>query len=377
MMTLDIRPIEALRRARCARLSQTHRGVTLVELLIVISIIVLLLAISVPRLRPLMETRRIREAARAANAYIGAARNRAMETGRPVGVVIERLEQQPEAAVILRMAEVPPPYAGDTLNARAQARVLTASAPPVLQLRFPLADVATLQTGVLGEPHSIRLNYQGPDFPILRIVQTDQFVFAEANIPPTVDRLPYPQVSDPTDPWTKPDMASLPVPFQIQRRPETTAAAPLRLPGRTVIDLSASGTDSMLTQNPPPFDFFNPIDKDADNTNGVQDPSTVTILFGPNGSVDRLYYQDRVTRVTEPIYLLVGRWDRMPATPGGPPLSDDGLYNYQDIQNIWLVINANSGLIMAAPLAGSGGAPPANVAEAREDARHFEGLGGR
>lgn len=376
MMTLDIRPIEALRRARCARVIQTHRGVTLVELLIVISIIVLVLAISVPRLRPLMETRRIREAARAANAYIGAARNRAMETGRPVGVVIERLEQQPEAAVILRMAEVPPPYAGDTFDARAQARVLTASTPPVLQLR--LSDVATLAKGALGEPHSIRLNYQGPDYPNFRIVHSDDdIVFAEANIPPTVDRLPYPQVSDPTDPWTTPGMASLPVPFQIQRRPETTAAAPLRLPGRTVIDLSASGTDSMLTQNSPPYDFFNPVDKDGDNSNGVQDPSTVIILFGPNGSVDRLYYQDRVTRVTEPIYLLVGRWDRMPATPGGPPLSDDGLSNYQDIQNIWLVINANSGLIMAAPVADSAGNPPANVAEAREDARHFEGLGGR
>ncbi|GAB6164441.1 hypothetical protein JCM19992_04410 [Thermostilla marina] len=379
-------------RSHVARRGVPRRaGVTLVELLIVVSIIILMLAVAVPRLRPMMESRRVREASRAVNAYFAAARNRAMETGRPVGVLIERLQRQPEAAVTLRMAEVPPPYAGDTTTARVQVRIL-AGTPSVLQIRFPSSgEVAQISGGFLpvyvGDP--IRLNYRDPPFRLLgpdtdgdgkvncEVIQAGQPLTAA--IPSTVGRLPYPVVTDPAAPWNVPSSASLPLPFSIERRPETTAAAPLRLPGRTVIDLAASGTDTMLTATPPAGPAFQPIDKDGDNTNGIQDDSPVIIMFGPEGSVDRIYHQSIEQRVTEPIFLLIGRWDRMPATAGsGTPMAEDGLFNWQDIQNLWVVVNANSGLTTAAPVAApSGGGVPADVAEAREYARHFQGIGGR
>ena len=53
--------------------------------------------------------------------------------------------------------------------------------------------------------------------------------------------------------------------------------------------------------------------------------------------------------MTESICLLVGRWDRMPASPGGGTLAEDGLANWQDLGNVWVTINAQTGLVVAAP----------------------------
>ena len=92
-------------------------GMTLIELLMVVFILLLVTAIAIPVMRPAMEGRRIREAARAMNVYLGSARGRAAEIGRPCGVLIERYDGNPQLAMTLHQAEVPPPYAGDLDNA--------------------------------------------------------------------------------------------------------------------------------------------------------------------------------------------------------------------------------------------------------------------
>ena len=64
----------------------SSRGFTLIEMLIVITIMLILVGAAATAMRPATEGRRIREAARAINVYLSSARNRAMETGRPCGV---------------------------------------------------------------------------------------------------------------------------------------------------------------------------------------------------------------------------------------------------------------------------------------------------
>ena len=61
------------------------------------------------------EERRVREAARAVNVYISSARNRAIEIGRPCGVIFRRANGTnfPTASTVLDQCEVPPTYAGD------------------------------------------------------------------------------------------------------------------------------------------------------------------------------------------------------------------------------------------------------------------------
>ena len=103
------KPFGLLRR----QVGGAPRGVTLVELLVVITIMMLLAAFVLPKFQLNSKTRKIREAARMINVYFGVARNRAVETGRPCGVMFQRLANQPSGAATLFQVEVPPPYAGD------------------------------------------------------------------------------------------------------------------------------------------------------------------------------------------------------------------------------------------------------------------------
>ena len=94
-----------------------RRGVTLIELLVVVSIMLMLAAYALPKLAPMARERKVREAARSVNVFLSRARSRAIETGRPCGVVFQRFNDTAgdplsNAATMLYQAEVPPPYAG-------------------------------------------------------------------------------------------------------------------------------------------------------------------------------------------------------------------------------------------------------------------------
>lgn len=104
-----------------------RRGaMTLVELLVVIVLISTLVATAIPILSPGGDDRKLREASRNVNTYLQGAQARAMQTGRPFGVAIERLsadtERGEQNAIGVRMqyVEVPPIYTGfsDTSAAR-------------------------------------------------------------------------------------------------------------------------------------------------------------------------------------------------------------------------------------------------------------------
>ncbi|MGQ9564840.1 MAG: prepilin-type N-terminal cleavage/methylation domain-containing protein [Thermogutta sp.] len=384
------------------RRRQERRGVTLLELLVVVTILLILLAVMVPRLRPMMEQRRVREASRTVSGFFYAARSRAMETGRPVGVAIERLKTQPEAAVTLRMVEEPPPYAGDVIGARAIIRRLGATLS--FQVLLAAADVGSMITQKIPVMQNdiITFESQAVSYRILGLDQNQDGtrdpdpdgIIGDPNFPvsstPLVVLLvelaevadtPWPSTADPAAPFPPTGIGSRPVNFQIARRPESTAAAPVRLPSGTVIDLYSSGTDSMaLLGNP---GGFVPRDHNA-NTVDVEDPTPVVVLFAPEGRVQRVFYQNQQEAVTESVYFLIGRWERMPAQPKeprDPPLAEDGLYNWEDITNFWLVINPNTGLVITAPVSGNlmvnNLKRPNDLYAARNDARQMKGVGGR
>ncbi|HEV3339701.1 MAG TPA: prepilin-type N-terminal cleavage/methylation domain-containing protein, partial [Pirellulales bacterium] len=65
------------------------RGVTLIELLVVIMIMLMISVITIPVVAPALSNRQIRESARMVDVFLNGARNRAAQTGRPVGVVFE------------------------------------------------------------------------------------------------------------------------------------------------------------------------------------------------------------------------------------------------------------------------------------------------
>jgi prepilin-type N-terminal cleavage/methylation domain-containing protein len=90
-----------------------RRGFTLVELLVVIFIMLLITAITIPVIAPAMSNREVREAARMVDSFVNGARTRALLAGHPVGVVLERQQNNPSACTTLSYCEQPDPYAGD------------------------------------------------------------------------------------------------------------------------------------------------------------------------------------------------------------------------------------------------------------------------
>lgn len=346
------------------RYKTIRRGVTLVELLIVVSIITILAAIALPAMQTGMESRRIREAARAVHVFLGSAQVRALETGRSVGVLIERSEVEHEAGVLLRQVEVPPPYAGD-LDGAAVRVWRTGPASPILQAQFQNSAVSN---GLIKPGNRIQLNYQGPYYVIQSPAGPGEVQLVDGYF--DFNSVPDSEPDGYLD-WTltlvvEGNPANLPwptaapsagVPFQIIRNPMPSSVAPLGLPRAMVVDLGDSGIDGMML--------------------GVGiDPM---IMFSPDGQVERVYASNLNGPVSLPIFLMIGRRDRV-----GALLPEDGLQNYQDAGNLWLGLNPQTGRITVAEVhadvqdPSTGVYTPSDLYTSRELARLAQvSMGGR
>ena len=100
-----------------------HPGLTMIELLIVVAVMVILIGIALPVMKTGIEARRLREASRQVNTAVTLAKSLAAETDRYAGLLID-VESLPEDrtklfARRLYLAETPPPYAGDMVGATA------------------------------------------------------------------------------------------------------------------------------------------------------------------------------------------------------------------------------------------------------------------
>jgi prepilin-type N-terminal cleavage/methylation domain-containing protein len=340
-----------------------RRGITLVELLVTISILVILMAVAARMMNFSVEDRRTREAAREINVFLGSARARAMETGRPCGVMLRRLENQPLCVVGLDQAEVPPPYAGDTLDAVARVQMPTlADGSPVFWpdgLRKAVAVCTSFSAPLVHVGDLVQFNYQGP-FCTIRGPDADapgtpgHGVVDSATLDLAVD-LREGQIL----PWPSAPGLSPAMPYQIVRQPRKSAAPGLQLPLRAVIDLEFSGTD--------------------DHSIGAATNSPVYIMFSPTGSLERIYHPGHphgdIHPGSEPIYLLVGKQERVPAGA-----AEDGLANWQDVKNLWVTISPQTGMGTTAEMASVDPTirdPAVGVPLARAIAREGQSMGGR
>jgi len=302
-----------------ARSTRQRRGLTLVELLAVIAVMAILLTVAVPVIRPALKDRKLRESARLINAYVAGVQARATELGRPVGIVLSRGTTNARGlyqCTEIFTAEVPRPYAGDLVDAKA----LISHAGPVWTISFPNNPFFNTLVGPK-ELFALKLDYKEPLYQCRR--SGDQQA--------VIDNSSLDLCGPPRQLVNADGSAKRGVPFQILRAPARSTAAPLQLPSGVALDLSVSGMGFRGRE-------FNPTSKLG--------PGNITVMFNPNGSVERVYVGGQPLPQTTKIYLMIGRVNQInPAKPFQRGNNGNEVANLRDPVNYWLSINPKTGLI--------------------------------
>ena len=331
----------------------------------VVAIMMVLVAAAATRMRPAAEARRIRETARALNVYLGSARNRAMETGRPCGVILHCFNMASiHCAMNADQCEVPPSYAGSM-----QQSVATVTCNGnVASIQFFTDATHTTQdwpTGLVRPGDLVQLNYQGPMYVVAPSSGTINPLDSNGYVTGSTLTATFDTSQGQVVPWGTTAPGTV-VSYRIFRSPimNRSAATPLQLPASTVVDLDASGVDGGV--------LFGGTD--------------VPILFSPNGSLYGVYISGTLNQVTQPIFLLVGKRERVGAN--APVATDQATWpNWADLGNVWLVINPQTGLVSSGENAAVDMSNPAYwtnssnwptlINTARKLARDSQGLGGK
>ena len=369
--------------------SKARRGMTLIELLVVVAILLFAAVIFVPRLQPLMDHSKLREASRVIQLYLSTARNTAMATGRSCGVMIEPLAAEPGCSMLLTQVETPTPYGGDsnystlmTLSGTANSGVQYPTDPATLSWPYRIAVIKfdSWPSVPIYQGDQIQIGYQGfsygvapatsPELPgITNGFNAKLNTITNSVVQPTTISTPnglvpyclfvYLDVSHGENPLIATSGVS--ASYKIRRWPTKSAAKALQLPSATVIDFTASGYDPSAGSSETANQVANsPLIAPTWLTPQMPTfPTTSppTIMFAPDGTVDRTYvpqpnmnapidpttgnhpvvYQAAIP--TTPTYLLVGLRNKV-----NPPVAANA--NINDFNSLWISIDPATGLIL-------------------------------
>lgn len=293
--------------------SNRRSGVTLIEMLVVVAIMMFMLAIAAPLFRPDQDSQVARDTARALNAYIQEARAKAIATGRPCGVAFIPFENYLSACVIAQQVEAPPLYTGDTYNST--VKVSGSATNPTLQ--FTNASAEWTKTGNL-----IRFGGRGVWYEMTSATAC-KLQAGDAGRPDPEFR-----------PWTN---GAWTTSYEIQSVPVSKAknylqsvgmAEPFKVIRGSAIDLYYSKVGGTTLSN--------------NSTNPV------IVMFNPTGEVGVCYSLVGSGRTrpgsaavpSDSVYILCGQWDRA-LTAFAP---EDGKRNHQTFDSYWIKIDPSTGI---------------------------------
>lgn len=387
-----------------------RHGLTLIELLVVVIIILAVSAAIVPVIAPTAAGRRQREAARTVSTMLSSAKSRAIETGRPAGVWLQGIAGKDgefgERGTVLTLShcEVPPSFSGLTLNATVTIENRTFDhdgdmGTPDITRSFVTGMTTPYPIGMIREGDLIKLGYSSSVYTIYEgTYDTTNFDEEERLLAEPTTMAPW---------WLEQVLTTAPrtisngtYAFEIIRQPRKSAASSVELPPGTAIDLYFSGDDlrSLLPRSENVQNYYSGDDValSATSTSGsgiVGHNEPVIILFSANGTPDsvfRLSVVDNMmdefghlswggTAFTRPLYLLVGKVEKIDGTADALLNADDDLSsNLVDLDNYWVSINPGTGTITTDPVGAVDGATVwARVQQSRAFAIEKLGIGGR
>ncbi len=371
---------------RLKQQSNSRNGLTLVELMIVMAIIVLLASLTLPSVKNLLKDQRISQAARIVQGFAEAAKSKSIASGRRVALVLERARSDAagglgsdalianDTCIRLSLAEVFPPYEGDWSGST--ARVFDTSGDGFVDsIEIPVSQAASL-TGanpLVSAGDLVELADRNQGF-IVTAAPTVQMSSGGLGINVVQISLANPpmnngrQSHEPIWPLTPELAAGAEVTFRIYRKPSKMLAGSVVLPRGTCIDLSISGV------GPSGRDFSTrAITPGAVTTPTAGDFGPIYVVFSPRGSVEIAYYQGRTMSGVNQIsniqrvfprgifHFLVGRNDQVdpgyltPNAMNAVSGRDEFRPNALDPANVWVSINPYSGAIYSSKLnVGSG-----------------------
>jgi prepilin-type N-terminal cleavage/methylation domain-containing protein len=315
-------------------------GFTLLELLVVITILSLLSVIVLPNIAGSVNSRRYRDVAKNVSAFIARSQSRAIGARSPRGVMLQPLSGNTAAAIDVFLADTPDAYAGETTDS-------------VAALDFTGFDYATGVSVPVTFDTATRDRLLTPKFCMAG--DTIQFGGTGAKYkllitdPPTLPFRVGMWFEDNQNPrntaWPQPPATGGGLPFRIWRQPTRGTGGGLQIAKGVCIDLAAS------TMGTVPFSAF--------MTTNVAD-NTISIMFDATGKPSEIVHSGGLrTSVSAPIFLLLGDADLAgnaydPAASGdtGTPPDDRGGTNWQYGDCIWLCIDNNSGVVKSGPVAG-------------------------
>jgi prepilin-type N-terminal cleavage/methylation domain-containing protein len=289
-----------------------NSGITLIELLVVISILGVLTAVMLPRLRMINKDRNVRETARVVGSMLANASQNAVNDG-TAGVIIERNKNFVDGdgviygATTMYLMRKVPVYTGDLLPFQNLATVLD---DYEVSIAIPFDDDTILKNDYISFNYSsvkYRITSPNPSSGILVLSPG----LGGVVLPP----LPV------TDPVTE-------LPFIVHRQPRKLASSRVDLPDGYLIDMRYSGpvnsnTDKSIFDVDVPDDYLS---------------RTVQIIFNSKGAVDRFYFHNGTVIDSAipnaPLFFYISEYET-------DPLANHGVLDSP--ANLWVTLNNSTG----------------------------------
>ncbi len=352
--------------------SPTRHGFTLIEMIVVVTVLSIVAVLVIPTVRTMNEDRQVRDTARIVGAFFSKAREQAAVDG-VAGIELWSVPRNPaepnrdlwqynapNLAVVLYQLRAIPPYLGDTLGSTAEV-IGTGTGPNEFVIEFAIDELRDSTQPTFEEQFVagcfpgdlIEINNSGVRLEIVSITDGG----AVAGIPNPDSLI----VNNPS-PNPQLPMGEM-VDYKIFRQPQRVESSVLRLPNNFFVNMAMSGHGTTLGASGSSVGGNELMGRQFRNFASPLTPTghshgRTRILFAADGSVSRVTTRSIFTTATPPNTEAL-------ETPNGPiqllmcnALRDsvdltnlDAPEYLYDPNNLWITIDHRTGSVVVGRIA--------------------------